>query len=790
MTTTSDHSARNTAQVLEIPLDTITPSPYQRRTEFRAIEELAESIRVHGVMQPVTVRALPFRKPDACSVPEPEPGKNCLWTSCAFNSLCAKKAAVPGVCQMLQEYELIAGERRLRGARAAGLLTIPALVRDVDDRTAAELVALENLQREDLNAIEVAESFRVLTENGLTQAQIGERLGLAQPTIANALRLLELPAVVQARIRAGELSASHGRALLRWAEYPTLLDAIAAHVLGENMPVKELEKLDLTDYRLTGPLHKSGAVYQLSSWVDAGGRGNLRMDWGPICKDCPQYVAPKASYSNPLCLKPECAKGHVKQQRGLQKAEEDARLEAVRAKHPEVESFEQVTGKLKYNEWNWMDENPVCLKDHPDCPHLKTVDRGGAGVSQICLDAKCWTSYRDKQRQQDERQRREKADAIRAQITPLFHRDSFDPEALLRVIALSIYEIVRNETNSTQEAAWWRVIGFDEATEEQWENVFPARLEAICAAYRQDADRVYLHLARALSESRLHEMVEQPYRSQSMLTWMLGELKPVRKETAVPAEGLPGCENCGAGEDCLLDDGDEPEGMICANWRPETRMCRVCGCSEEDACETDGPCWWVWDDLCSGCAVVCTACNGLGPKDGCTTCDGIGYVTKAEAEECHFCPVPCCDLEDLQQCPTRQAWQARLAALSPVATEDVTGVEETLAADAPAEGVQEGGFLEEEAEERLVELEPVVVEPAAEEPAPFEEDDHVARELMTCRHCRHFEELQKKSKVYTPGWGLCTCAPAQMGTAPLPGDSSGCGYFSYRGTERRDSELV
>lgn len=175
----------------EVPLGFLHPSPHNPRAivEDDALRELAASIRERGVIQPLVVRPLPDR---------------------------------PG------EYELIAGERRLRAAGIAGLTYVPCIISQA--RTEAEIRTVqlvENLQRADLNAVEVARAYRDMAGLGLTQEQIGAAVGKSQETVANALRLLALPADVLDRISGGELSASHGRALLRFRETPSIQSLIA-----------------------------------------------------------------------------------------------------------------------------------------------------------------------------------------------------------------------------------------------------------------------------------------------------------------------------------------------------------------------------------------------------------------------------------------------------------------------------------------------------------------------------------------------------------------------------------
>ena len=186
----------------KIAIADIRPNPLQPRKEF-APEELAElqlSLSVHGMLQPVTVRT----------------GRS-------------------------GGYELIAGERRFRAATALGWKEIPALVKDVDDSTVLALALIENLQRSDLNAIEEAEGYkRLITDFGMTQAQVAELVGKNRSTVANLLRLLELPDAVLSMVRNGELSTGHVRALLALKNDGDIV-AAARNVVAAQLNVREVE---------------------------------------------------------------------------------------------------------------------------------------------------------------------------------------------------------------------------------------------------------------------------------------------------------------------------------------------------------------------------------------------------------------------------------------------------------------------------------------------------------------------------------------------------------------------
>jgi len=157
-----------------IPLDSIEPNPDQPRRTFdpKHLERMAQSVARHGVLQPVVVRKAGNR------------------------------------------YQLICGEQRWRAARLAKLTSIPAVISDVDDRERLELALIENVQRADLNPIELAHAFKALCASGATQEEVGERVSLDRSTVANHLRMLELPREFQADVEAGRMSLGHAKALL------------------------------------------------------------------------------------------------------------------------------------------------------------------------------------------------------------------------------------------------------------------------------------------------------------------------------------------------------------------------------------------------------------------------------------------------------------------------------------------------------------------------------------------------------------------------------------------------
>ncbi|MGZ8566900.1 MAG: ParB/RepB/Spo0J family partition protein [Actinomycetota bacterium] len=200
--------------LLEVPVNAVSPNPKQPRTRFddEAIGSLAASIREVGILQPIVVR----------------------------------KAGAG--------YELIAGERRLRAAKLAGLATIPVVIRDTDDADTLREALIENIHREDLGPIELAEAFRELLEElGLKQEELADRVGVSRSHIANTIRLLQLPIDVQQLLTDGKVQAGHARALLSLGDAEAQ-NTLALRTVAEDLSVREVE--DLVRRYVEGPAEK------------------------------------------------------------------------------------------------------------------------------------------------------------------------------------------------------------------------------------------------------------------------------------------------------------------------------------------------------------------------------------------------------------------------------------------------------------------------------------------------------------------------------------------------------
>lgn len=197
------------------PIEFVSRNPRNPRRHFdeTVLQELAGSIRQHGIVQPIVVRTL---------------GTN--------------------------RYEIIAGERRWRAAQLAGLVEIPVIIRDVDDRTALELAIVENVQRADLNPLEEAMGYdQLIEDHGYTQNDLGEIIGKSRSHVANSLRLLKLPEPVRDMLADGSLSAGHARALVSTSD-PT---ALARQIVAKGMSVRDAERIAQNDIRGLNQVRKA-----------------------------------------------------------------------------------------------------------------------------------------------------------------------------------------------------------------------------------------------------------------------------------------------------------------------------------------------------------------------------------------------------------------------------------------------------------------------------------------------------------------------------------------------------
>ncbi len=339
-------SARNkTSFFIDLPVGSIRPSPLNPRSSFddAGLEELARSIRQHGVLQPLLVR--------------PKGGGK--------------------VTELTDEFELVAGERRWRAAKLAGLETVPCqIVEDIDDTTALQLMLVENLQRQDLDPIEEARGYRDLQERcGLKQKDIADMVRKAQPTIANRLRLLELPEEIQKSISEGELKPAHGVALASFKAFPELVKAQADYVVRNNIPVHSLEEEPLRNSWQLQQLH---LIARVANQVDK-----------TQCQQCPHDA-----YRAPWCLKPECHEKRLEEAVARQSEDLAKVIAEASAKGQRVVRL----CDLKYGEYQRLDQYGGAP---PGCKRLECEKVGRAvdyddKLVAICVDPKCWRRLKGK----------------------------------------------------------------------------------------------------------------------------------------------------------------------------------------------------------------------------------------------------------------------------------------------------------------------------------------------------------------------------------------------------------
>lgn len=203
------YESASTEEVIDVRLEELRPNPHQPRKVFKdsALQELSESIKQHGVFQPIIIK------------------------------------------KSIKGYEIIAGERRVRASKMAGLTTIPAIVRNFSDEQMMEIALLENLQRENLNAVEEAEAYKKMIENlTLTQDELAKKVGKSRSHITNMLGLLRLPKVVQEMIEESKISMGHARVLSKLEDENKIIE-IANRIVSNNLPVREVERLvDSTEF--------------------------------------------------------------------------------------------------------------------------------------------------------------------------------------------------------------------------------------------------------------------------------------------------------------------------------------------------------------------------------------------------------------------------------------------------------------------------------------------------------------------------------------------------------------
>lgn len=365
----------------------IVPNPFQPRKHFDPDElnSLAESIKEHGVLQPITLRV----SPDRWEVIEGQERKtgtvfyeviNQDWMhfdprgvmyndykipssfpATSIGSILYKHFATREDAEStLPRFQIVAGERRWRAALLAGLDFIPAIVREVTDQEMAELAIIENDERADISPIERAASYRRLADDfKFSTDEIAQRVGRSRPAVANALRLLQLPEAVQEMVRSGALSEAHGRALVKYANFPEFSAELARLVIENAIPSSKLEKgLSSLEWSITSQLTKKKLMVGLAY--------GSSFDWKEVCKECPFNAFVKEGDYTGFCLNP----AHFKELNNAAKAE----LEQKRAAELAASGAASTDGATPAND-DWKARNDEWKKRAEENERLRQEER-------------------------------------------------------------------------------------------------------------------------------------------------------------------------------------------------------------------------------------------------------------------------------------------------------------------------------------------------------------------------------------------------------------------------------
>ena len=373
---------------LTLAVGALNPSPLNPRRRFDQdrLQELADSLRENGMLQPVVVRPIPAG----------QPGHGAYW--------------------------IVAGERRWRAAQLAGLTHVPVRILDhLDDARHLKLAIIENDILADLEPVETARAYRQLIEmTGQTQAQMAKDLGRAPSTISNAMRLLDLPEDVLARISAGELSVSHGKALTRWSHAPLMVSKLAGLVAEHGWATKDLER-GIPDSAVH-VLQQAGAAVKLDKWA-------AEFDVKD-CEQCPLSAYAKTGYGYGVYLRP----AHYRE---LQKAGEAAKRAAVEALTAKAKATGTKVMDLKLLDWDQYERladrsrPPGCTSA---CPcEAPALDRDGTTTVLICTDRK---RYRGLQQQQEKAAAAGRRETHKAEVARLELRVDVESEPGSRFLAV------------------------------------------------------------------------------------------------------------------------------------------------------------------------------------------------------------------------------------------------------------------------------------------------------------------------------------------------------------------
>jgi ParB/RepB/Spo0J family partition protein len=511
----SERSARNTAaENVELRTTAIRPSLQNPRKHFDSLglKELADSIKEHGILEPIVVR----------------------WIE------------GDGI------HEIIAGERRWRAAIMAELAYIPCRVlADVDDRKALELALVENLARRDVNPIEAANGYAALKEMGYTGRDIAAKLSIDESTVANAIRLLKLPEAVQAHINKGEISATHGKALAGFVDYPKLLGAKLELALS-GRPAKEVEGV-----RWEYPLANNGILERVRS-VDIG------VDAAKQCLDCQHRR--KHDGDGWLCLDVDC----LNAKKAAKHKEEVAKVKEIAGSSAAVVDCNKL-GYGNYVKFEKDNSNkPAGCRD--DCDKRRAADYYKE-LCVICTDKPCWDRLKSAETRSANAIRRSQTAERMERAAEVLNIDG------TRELAVAVAARIFTNLNPkiTAQLSKKYKLGFED-------ELFTNRMY-------QRSYRVYgalmavdpATLMRAMVEGLLIEDAkyrdESDYRETRLLDWM----------AAVPSSVLvQACPMCGKDFDAESSKMHGGEGIVCGyDCRQKYLKAKEANGEEIDGQETD-----------------------------------------------------------------------------------------------------------------------------------------------------------------------------------------------------------
>jgi ParB/RepB/Spo0J family partition protein len=449
-------------QVVLLPVDAIAPCPYQPRLLFDPAEmaDLAESVKQHGVQQPILVRP---SKPDA-KAPEKDGSKS------------NGKPAVP------LPYELVAGERRLRASKDAGRKHIPAIVRELDDRTAAEIALTENVQRSNLSVIEEARGYRqLMLKFRMSEGRIAKKVGKSVATIRETMKLLALPEPLQQLLATRKLTASHGHALLPLAAHERVCLSVAQHAVTTNVTASSLSQNPLPNAR---ELANKKLVQELD-W-------RSKFDWRTECESCPLKAFVKSGYASYCLIPSEWGKKQLAAVERM-KGEEAQAMQRVK----DVVAEQQESGQVdvtrlpsgSYRDLTRVELPAGCCEA---CPCRKQVPdpQDGTKTVPVCLDPERFKKLREDERKAHEEKRRRHYTLLWSQAVAVVQSE-VEAEGLKKMPVLLAALVLRSELHrygaGGEVEQLPRLVARELGIALPWDELLGARTEADLLAVLQSA---------------------------------------------------------------------------------------------------------------------------------------------------------------------------------------------------------------------------------------------------------------------------------------------------------------